>query len=55
MKEFYFENKDKKVLLRENKRLTARRVASTPSVVLARGGTPSWVGTPFQDGRYPPS
>ena len=36
---------NKKVLLRERKRHTARRVASTPSAVLSReGGTPSLAG-----------
>ena len=44
---------NKKVLLRERKRHTARRVTSTPSAVLTRGGTPSQVqiqtgGTPSQ-------
>ena len=41
--------KNKKVLLREHKRHTDRRVASTPSVVLMGGGTPSQ----DQTGGYP--
>ena len=52
--------KNKKVLLRERKRHTARRVVSTPSVVLPGYPTPSWPGrggvpdqgTPL--GRVPP-
>ena len=45
---------NKKVLLRERKRHTARHVAST-SVVLSREGypIPGWWGTPSQDGGYP--
>ena len=52
------QNVNKKVLLRERKRHTARRVASTPYVVLT-GYPPSWpggvpdLGTP--PGRVPPS
>ena len=53
---------NKKVLLRERKRHTARRVASTPYVVLtgypAGQGTPPGQGTPLGQGthlaRYPP-
>ena len=38
---------NKKVLLRDRKRHTAYRVASTRSASLARGGTPSsWPGVP---------
>ena len=53
---FKIEN-DKKVLLRERKRHTARRVVSTPSVVLPGyppgGGT--WSGTPLGvPGQVPP-
>ena len=48
---------NKKVLLRERKRHTARRVVSTPSVVLPgsppRGGYPD-LGTPRGGSRYPP-
>ena len=44
------EIKNKKVLLRERKRHTARRVASTPYVVLT--GYPPWQGYP--PGRVPP-
>ena len=40
---------NKKVLLRERKRHTASRVASTPSVVLAWRSTPSQVGYPHPD------
>ena len=44
---------NKKVLLREHKRHTARRVVSTPSVVLT--GYPTWQGTPVLTwlGGYP--
>ena len=43
---------NKKVLLRERKRHTARRVLSTPSVVLP-GYPPSWPGgVPYQGGPY---
>ena len=41
---------NKKVLLQERKRHTARHVASNPSVVLARGRG----GTPSQDRGYHP-
>ena len=47
--------KNKKVLLRERKRHTARRVVSTPSVVLPRyppGGVPD-PGTPPGGGTWP--
>ena len=43
----------KKVLLRERKRHTARRVVSTPSVVLT-GYPPSWPGRGGTQVRYPP-
>ena len=62
-------NKNKKVLLRERKRHTARRVVSTPSVVLPRypppgggtrtsvpprgGGTRTWVPSPPRGGGVP--
>ena len=40
---FLHASKNKTVLLRERKKRTARRVASTPSAVLSRGvGTLSW-------------
>ena len=54
---------NKKVLLRERKRHTDRRVASTPSVVLPRypprldlagGGVPCQGGTPWTWPRTPP-
>ena len=45
--------RNKKVLLRERKRHTARRVASTPYVVLT-GYPPSWPGQGGTMTRYPP-
>ena len=47
--------RNKKVLLRERKRHTARRVVSTPSAVLT--GYPPWQGTPpagYPPAGYPP-
>ena len=49
-KDFVIILSNKKVLLRERKRHTARRVVSTPSVVLTgsppQQGTPPWAGFP---------
>ena len=57
-------NIQQEVLLRERKRHTARRVASTPSVVLTggggvphprsrQGGTPTWTDTQTENITFP--